>query len=255
MEFVELLRVRRALIWHAGILAVIAIGIMALAHSTTVNIDGPSGQTKLIPGSFIGWGDIAGICAFFVTIFASSLGTSLSRENSIRDISWTKPIARTLIAIRYILVDLGGLCIAFVTAFALIALVLVRMNFMPHADASVFIQTVLAIGIGAMWYGLLQMITCGMPPGGRAMAGIMWPVALFLIPMAQIPGAIGALVRAVNIINPLEYLGVASIGSSDPAKSFNPVGPLSLDERALVVWLFAALFCAIAVAVWPRQEA
>ncbi len=121
MEYVELLRVRRSLIWNAGIMLVLLVfGIMALGGNSAIHISGTTGTTTISPGVAVPISVLATIAAFFAAIYASSVGTSLNRESLTRDISWTKPISRTQLALRFVLIDLTGVVIAFALALAAI---------------------------------------------------------------------------------------------------------------------------------------
>jgi hypothetical protein len=253
MEYVELLRVRRSLIWHAGILAVLVIGIMALGGNSAIHINGTTGTTTIAPGVSVPIGALATVAAFLAAIYASSIGTSLNRESSTRDISWTKPLSRTLLALRFVLIDVVGVLIAFVVALAGAIAVLVYIHVTPVVDGQTPAQLVLAAGVGVMWYALLQLITCGFGSGARAMAGILWPVALVIEGLGELHGSLGAIIRAVDVFNPLAYLNNMSNGPSDQAEQF--LAQMSFETRDLIVWLLAAVFCALAIAIWPRREA
>ena len=239
MEYVEFLRVRRSLIWNAGIMLVVVIGILTLGNDSTINING--GTTRIAAGVAIPVGVLATIGAFLAAIYASSIGTSLNRESLTRDISWTKPVSRTVLAIRFIGIDLAGVVIAYAVALVLIYLALAYMHIAVAADAHAPAQLLLGCGVGAMWYGLLQLLTCGFGNGARAMAGILWPIALVCQGLASLGGTIGQTIRAIDVLNPLTYLSsIANAGA----------------EAALgIVWLFALVFCALAVVIWPRREA
>jgi hypothetical protein len=253
MEYVELLRVRRSLIWHTGILVLLVFGIMALGGNSAIHISGTTGTTTISPGVAVPISVLATIAAFFAAIYASSVGTSLNRESNTRDISWTKPISRTQLALRFVLIDLTGVVIAFALALAAIIAVLLYMHVTPVADAKAPSQLLLGAGVGVMWYALLELITCGFGPAARAMAGILWPVALALEGLGELHGNIGAVIRALDLFNPLAYLNNMASGAPDWAESV--IGQIPFDTRGLMVWLLAAVFCALAVAIWPRREA
>lgn len=252
MEYVEFWRVQRSLLWHAGIVAVIVLVIVTLPQVGAVHVMGPNGSTNFAPGRGVPLGAIATIAAFFAAIYASSVGTSLNRENSTRDLSWTKPLSRTLLALRYLLIDLAGVVIAFAIALAAVAVIATYMHFPPYFDAQAPAELALGAGVGAMWYGLLQVLTCIAPPGARSLAGILWPVALVVGALSQLPGSIGTIMRAIDVLSPLHYMSSTSIhGDTNPVQQ----GAMPADERALIVWCFALAFCALAIVLWPRKEA
>jgi hypothetical protein len=255
MEQVELWRVQRSLLWHAGIVAAIVVLILVLPQVGAVHVTGPSGSTNFAPGTGVPLSAIATIGAFFAAIYASSVGTSLNRENVTRDLSWTKPLTRTVLALRYILIDLAGVVIAFAVAIAAVAVIMTYMHFPPFFDAEAPVQLALGAGVGAMWYALLQVLTCVGPPSARTLAGVLWPVALVLVVLAGVlSGSLGALVRAINVLNPLHYMSSTTM-HSDPGSATVLPGSLPADERALIVWCFTLAFCALAIYLWPRKEA
>jgi hypothetical protein len=255
MEQVELWRVQRSLLWHAGIVAVIVLVIIALPQVGTVHVEGPHGTTNFAPGSGLPVGVITTIAAFFAAIYASSVGTSFNRENSTLDISWTKPLPRTLLALRYVAIDLAGVVIAYVIAIAAVLAITSYMHFPPFFDAQAPLEIVLGAGVGAMWYGLLQVLTCIAPPAARSLAGILWPVALAVGGLSDVlPGSIGAILRAINLLNPLHYLSSTSV-HDDAHASTSLQAPVPAGEGALIVWCFTLAFCALAIYLWPRKEA
>jgi hypothetical protein len=246
MEYVEFLRIRTSLAWHVGIAAVIALLIVMLSgHYTTVNVNG---STQPMPGTPVPFDTLATVAAFFGAIFASSAGTSLNRENATRDISWTKPLSRTVLAVRIIAIDLAGIVIAYVAALAAIVAVLMSLHGVPFFDAGAATQLVLGLGVGTMWYALIQAVSCTLPPGARALGGLTWPVAFAVGWFTHIPGAIGAFARIVNVINPLSYMSNTSGSPTDVSVA------TAADVQAATVWCFTVLFCVIAVVIWPRKE-
>src|SRR5665213_1459293 len=98
MVYVEFLRVRRTLKWHLGILAAVTLLVLYFGHDTNLVVNGHS---EVFAGMPVPLGALSVIAAFFAAIYASSLGSSLNRENPMRDISWTKPIPRSRIALQY----------------------------------------------------------------------------------------------------------------------------------------------------------
>lgn len=254
MEYVEFWRVRRALLWGSGGMAIIVLIILTLPQVGTVHVVGPGGSTNFASGIGAPVDALAGIAAFFAAIYASSVGTSLNRENATRDLSWTKPLPRSVLALRYILIDLCGIVIAFAVALAACLIVATYAHFPPFFDAQSPMQIALGVGVGAMWYGLLQVLTCVAPPGARSLAGILWPVALLVTGLSHIPGSIGAIMRALDVLNPLHYMSSTSVSGATGTATVL-AGALPAGERAAIVWCFTLAFCALAVVLWPRKEA
>ena len=250
MAYVEFLRARRALSWHLGILAVVTLLMLYFGHATTIDING---QSAFASGMIVPFGALAPIAMFFAAIYASTAGGSLNRENDTRDLSWTKPVSRTLIALQFVLIDVAAVALVFVLTMLAVLAVLLRLHFVPVADPTLVPQLLLGVGVSVMWYALIQVLTCSFGPGARSVGGILWPVALVGLGMSKVPGTLGVVARAFDVINPLAYMSGVSFDATGAHQ--NSVSMLPLETRALCVWLFAALFCAIAVAVWPRQEA
>jgi hypothetical protein len=250
MIYVEYLRVRTSLAWHVGILGLLTLLILATNHNTAVMVNDRPAVTM---GVRISLALLAPIAAFFGAIYASSVGTSLNRENSTRDISWTKPVSRTMLALQYVLVDLAGITIAFTIAMLAVYAVVVRIGAVPVIDESLVPQLALGLGIAAMWYALIQLLTFWFGPAARATGGILWPVALVCLGIAGVPGVYGDLARAINVINPLAYLSNFSVNGNGGHS--HTLWTLPAETRTLVVWLFTVLFCAIAITFWRRKEA
>jgi hypothetical protein len=250
MAYVEFLRVRTSLTWHAGVLAMLTLIALYLGHNTHVDVNG---TTRMLSGTPVPIGSLAAIGMFFAAIFASSQGSSLNRENVTRDLSWTKPIPRAVLALQYMAIDVAGIVVAFALTMLAVTLVLLRMNMGPVADASMWALLVLGAGVAVMWYALIQLLTFWFAPGARAIAGIIWPVALLLLGLAKIDGPLGAIVRVIDVINPLAYM--SGVNVDEHGSHTQAVTTLPSDLRPLVVWMFAAVFCAIVVALWPKKEA
>ena len=250
MVYVEFLRARRSLAWHAGILAAITLLILYFGHDTAIDVNG---APAVVTGMPVPLGALAVIAMVFAAIYGSSAGTSLNRENLTRDISWTKPVARTLVALQFVIVDIAAIALVFVLTMLAVLAVLARMHIVPVAGATLAPDLVLGLGVGVMWYALIQVLTCALGPSGRSISGILWPVAFVALGLGKVPGVLGAIARAFDVINPLAYMGGFSSDSGGVHQQ--ALWVLPVETRALAVWLFAALFCAIAIAVWPRKEA
>lgn len=252
MEYVEFLRVRNLLKWYGLVLGVSLIGGLAFGHETTINVVGSAGTSHLSPGFAVPLAALVPVAMFLAAIFGSSAGTSLSREFLLRDIAWTKPLSRTLLAARYVLVDLAAMTVLFAATLAVVVAVLQRIDIPTTLTSDLGPQLLLGLGVGFMWYALLQLLTCRLPPAGMSLAGILWPVALFALGLSDSPGWFGALDRALDVVNPLAYMSGVSFTGGD-ARNL-AVWQLPADERAAIVWGFAVLFSAMAIALWQRRE-
>jgi hypothetical protein len=250
MVYVEFLRVRRTLKWHLGILAAALLLVLYFGHDTTLQVNG---RSELYSGMSMPLGVLSLIATTFAAIYASSLGSSLNRENPMRDISWTKPIPRGRIALQYILTDIAAIVLVFVLTMFAVVIGILRLHFVPALEDGFLPRVVLGLGVAVMWYALIQLITFWFPPGARSGGGILWPVAFVAIALAKVPGPLGATARVLDIINPIAYAD-GLIGDSSGVHQ-DSLWQFPLEERALIVWFFAVLFCAIVIALWPKKEA
>jgi hypothetical protein len=250
MAYAEFLRARKSLAWHAAILAALTLAILYFAGDSHVHIDGSVSMTS---GMALPLSQLAPIGMFFAAIFASSQGASLNRENATRDISWTKPVPRSVLALQYIAIDVAVIVIAFVLTMLAVAIVLLRAHVTPVVDPEFATLMILGAGVAVMWYALIQLLTFWFPAGARSIAGIIWPVALLALGLARVHGPLGAVTRAIDVINPLAYMSGVQFSSNGTQQQ--AITTLPLELRPLAVWLFAALFCAIVVTLWPKKEA
>jgi hypothetical protein len=253
MELVEFLRIRKSLLWHVGILAALVLLTFVLGQTGDVKVESDGTTSRIGSGMTLPLSALASIAMFYGAIFASSAGTSLNRENATRELSWTKPLSRTIIALRYVLIDAAAVVLVFALTLLAIAVVLAYHHVTPAIDPGIGTAFALGLGVSLMWYALVQALTFALPPGGRAIGGIMWPVALLCAGLAQVGGPTGVIARAIDVINPLAYMSGVTFASNGAHTNTVFQGPMEL--RAVMVWAFSIAFCAIAVALWPRQEA
>lgn len=250
MAYVEYLRVRRLFGWYILILAALVLLALYFGQISTVEVQG---STKRLAGMAVPLGALVPIGMFFAAIFSSSVGSSLNRENQTRDLSWTKPLSRSLIALQFLVIDIAAVLLLFACAMLGVVLVLMRMQMVPVLGPDFVWYVILGAGVALMWYGLVQALTAWSPPGARSIPGLLWPVCLLLLALAHAPGSIGAISRAIDVVNPLSYMSGVQFSAQGAAQEV--VSTLPLELRVPVVCLFALLFCAIAVYVWPRREA
>jgi hypothetical protein len=253
MEYVEFLRVRRTLAWHLGILALLTIAALAFGHHAAINIEDGTASSRLVSGMSVPLFGLVPIAMLFAAIYASSAGTSLNREFTVRDLAWTKPIGRNALALRYIAVDVAAVAVVYAFSMLAILVALAWFGITPVVAADSFGYVVFGLGVSVMWYALVQIATCLLPPRGLSLAGILWPVALVDIGLCQVGGPTGVVAHALAIVNPLAYMSGVAFDARGP--SDNSIWQQPADERALAVWFFSVLFCALAVTLWPRREA
>jgi hypothetical protein len=253
MELVEFYRVRRILIWYAAIVAAIVLLVLLFSNNPNIVID---------VGEHADYGaqltTLLGIAMFFTAAVASWIGLSLNAENATREFAWTRPIARTALAARYIAIDLAALAVAYAfTVLGAWTIVAVAAHGAVAIDPAAPVALLLSAGVVAMWYALLQLVSAPFRGRGGSIAGVLWAASLVLISVAQVTprGFLHAIALVLNVINPFAYLSTMvhtdSAGAAGPLPSVWALDPML---RAGIVWLFAGLFCAAAVAIWTRRE-
>jgi hypothetical protein len=250
MALVEALRVRRMLLWHLAILAVITLAVLALSSQASFV---SNGSTHTLAGLRLPFAVVVPLAMFFAAIFASSAGTAFNRETTTRDISWTKPLSRTRLAVEIVLVDLAAITAIYAVTLGALFVMLAKLQFDVYADPSLGAILATGLGVSFMWYALINLLTCMLGPGARAIGGIIWPVALLLLGLSQLGGPSGAIVRTIDIINPLAYLSGVTGNASGIVQQAVTSAPL--ETRPLIVFAFALLFSVLAIGIWPRKEA
>jgi hypothetical protein len=255
MEYAEFLRVRGIIKWHLGILAAVLVLGLIFGHDLTVNVNDPGGShlATVASGMHVALAWMAPIGMFFAAIFASSAGSSLNREFGLRDIAWTKPLSRSALALRYVLIDVAAVALLFVLTLAVVAALLWRFGVTPYVDAAFVAPALLGCGVSVMWYALVQVLSCRIPSQGMAVGGILWPVALLSLGLADLHNSVGTAARALDVVNPLAYMNGVTLGSHGAV--VESLWQLPPQEGALIVWSFSVAFCALAVALWIRREA
>lgn len=249
MLLVEVWRVQRGLGWY--VLGVIVLALMAISighnASLTVNDKNELAQLGVAASALIPL-PLVTACGF-----ATFVGAALVAQNDVLDLAWTKPIPREVIALRIIAVDLVAVAGAFVFGLGAVFAVGLLVHVTPHLDPAFPSALLLGLGVALMWCALTLALTARLRRGGWV-GGVMWPVSFLCIGLAQIGGPVGAIGRAINLINPLAYFSGSRVSDSG-ALSLDSVFGFPVEERALIVWLLAALFCLAATLLWSRREA
>src|ERR1700761_6443917 len=98
MQYVEILRVRRALLWYTGILLALVIVALVSVYAGT--------HAEVHNSGTVRFGELVGGCAFGAGGVAALVVPGLSVESAQTiPIIWTRPASRASIAWRYIAVD------------------------------------------------------------------------------------------------------------------------------------------------------
>jgi hypothetical protein len=202
-------------------------------------------------------GLLFGIASFVALAFATIVGTSLNKENTLGGFAFTKPLSRERLALTYFAVDAVSIVAAFALAvvLGLVALVILGILGRLYVDRTALSIAALGLGVSVMWYGMLQALTAGMRFRAGMFIGIGW--GLFSI-LAALHGVVElgptfhAVVATLNYLNPLAYYTSLSMSGSDVTTS----SLLGLSEplRLLIPYSIGIIGCAIAIAGWKRVE-
>ena len=202
-------------------------------------------------------GILFGIAGFVAIGFATILGTSLNKENTLGGFAFTKPISRERLALTYFAVDAGGIVAMFLYALLLevIALGILGIFDRIFLDSNAFAILAISLGAAAMWYGLLQALTSVIRSSGGMYIGISWGVFLALTTLSIVT-ALGpvfhTLIMALNYLNPLAYYsGVDVAGTTATTSSVIALGE---GPRIAITWSVGIVACAAAALGWKRVE-
>ncbi|MBD5606544.1 MAG: hypothetical protein IAI48_15855 [Candidatus Eremiobacteraeota bacterium] len=265
MYYMDFLRVTRALRTYSIVLGCIVILIaisIPLSHVTphglTVGIGGDSSlgdaRTGLALLHELGKDhsfpidDFATAAIAFAILFATGLLTSLSRVNESALFAFVKPTSRERSTWVTFGIDAAAIFVAFLIAFVLSLVPFAEVGLLGRItfDSAVHLPATIAfgLGIGLMWYGMVQAATSTLTRGG-AILGISWGVfatmrGLGSIPQGTIPDSFYWFIHAFNTINPLVYLQASF---SDLHGHYGSLG---------VVWLVA--LAALAIATFRRSR-
>src|SRR6202162_5566785 len=256
MAYIELMRLRKALLIYAAVVVAVFLLILIPSHWPGAVIHTDSAVS--IPLSVLL--PIVGFCAI---IFATAIGTSLNRENDGVEMVWTKPVSRERLALTYIGLDLAAIVLAYVLAFALALIILASFGLLKfiHADAAWFPILMVTLGVAFMWYGLLQSLTSWQAGGrGGIIIGLSWAACAFLLPALtaatiRSPG-LHQFILVLNFLNPLAYISAS--GSSHVHVGVSVGGPTPIPHdvwaRVAITWGFSLLGSLAAIVGWKRLE-
>ncbi|MGZ3497902.1 MAG: hypothetical protein ACXWNK_16370 [Vulcanimicrobiaceae bacterium] len=192
-------------------------------------------------------------------IFATIVGCTLARENDGHlELAWTKPVSREVYALTAIGVDLAGIVatvigsvIVFIAATALFQLPLLYVN----GDA--VMNILIALLMPMAWYAMLTAVSASLKRGYGAVIGAAWPVAVIL-PLfvaafsshreSSIAQAVAAILRTIDTLNPLIYVG--GLGKTDVG-----LVPSGLATSVIASFALIIVYVALAVLQWRRVEA
>jgi hypothetical protein len=247
VEYVELLRARRALIWYGAILfSCVALGLALAFKDGPPRIQMSHASNPMIPVQYL----LAG-AAFGPLILAAFLAVGLDAEYKTVAITWTRPISRLAIALRYVAVDGGALLAAWLLTLAAVFITVFAIGIGKYVSFGhdVAGAVLLVFGAAVMCYGLVVFVTTLLPGRGSAIAGGSWGYALIVPGLASIPfpPLLHQAMVALNYLNPMAYIGNQGSGS-------HPLIAGSGEQHAIATWLIGLAALAIATQIWTKRE-
>jgi hypothetical protein len=264
VQYIEVLRARRFLIWFAAILAASFVLTAITALTGHLHHHGDQLQLPMIPVPYL-----EGICFFGALIVASFVAPGLHAEHTTLALTWTRPTPRAMIAWRYIGVDLAAMLIgALIVGLVIVGQLLVSgiLGFVYFNAGDFFVAFVEATGAALMWYGLVMIVSVRIPERAGMIAGLSWIVFSAIGVLSSVPffwPIVHDLLAVLNIFNPLVYFGggggsVTLHGSSDAdaVTSTTRYGVLitSSIARIIVSYVIAAAALTATVRLWSTRE-
>ena len=246
MEYVEILRARRALTWYCGILLAVLVVTVISVYSKHSHMTGSPGTISL--------SDLLKGCAFGAIVVATCVAPGLNAESGTLAIAWTRPMSRAAIAWRYIAVDALTIVVAYAFAVFIALAFLVPFGLLGSVvvDRDVPMTILNSVGCSLMWYGLVNVVAARMDGRGGLVAGLSWAVFLVIggLRVAPFPPLLHGVLTFLNYFNPLTYF--QSVSSSH--STTHTVLPLSPDLLTLIAWCFVAVTLVATVRLWSTRE-
>jgi len=249
MQYVEVLRVRRVLLWFLGIvLGMVILSIVSTYAGTHGDIHAGGGTLH--------FADLVLGCVFGAWIVTTCVAPGLSNESALTaPIVWTRPLSRQQIAWRYVAVDVAAITLGYVALIAVAMLALAAFGALGIVVTEPRAGATFALGLGAamMWYALVLLVSARIPARGGMIAGLSWAVfiAIGTLWAAPMPAPVHAVFGALNYLNPMAWIGGVSSASHH---SVQHAVELPMPLQILGCWAIAAVAAVVAVRLWATRE-
>ncbi|HEV2740471.1 MAG TPA: hypothetical protein VGU66_18065 [Candidatus Elarobacter sp.] len=247
MEYVEILRTRRILIWYT---AIIVAGLVITAISFYAG-HGHNGNSGNLPFSMLAAG--AGIGALLIaTLVAPGLSAEAANTTAL---IWTRPAPRDEVAARFVGIDVAAIVIGYVILLVAMVTGVAILGAFPIItfDAPAVLRSAsLAVGGALMWYAVISVAAARLPGRGALIAGLAWgvfPILAGLYHAHSFPIWLHDVIYALNFLNPMAWLG----GTTPQGNS--SIIPLSVWGRVLGECAIAVALAVASVRLWSTREA
>lgn len=233
--------------------------VRSTVHGGTVNV-----ETDLpVP-----WRDLFALAAFVGLVIGTILAGPLAKENTNHlELTWTKPISRSALALGLFGVDAVGIlaAMAMTVIFAILCTALFEA---PHliADSTTLAVLALCVFDTFAWYALLTAASASLKRGLGAVLGLGWLAALILpgiafgLVQADMPlfHVAGLVLSYIVLLDPIPYVHLSSGAVNDVTPQYGyMLGLLSSGPgvRALILLVLTVIYSALSLVQWRRLEA
>jgi hypothetical protein len=256
MQYVEYLRSRRLLIWWTAIFVASFVLTAITAISQSVHVHGQVGTIPI--------GALFSMLFFFGAVLASFVAPGLHSEHATLALVWTRPIPRSLVAWRYIAVDLltivAGLLVVIVVAVGQLAFIGVLGNLTWEPGAGLHLA--LAFSCILMWYGLVSLAAVRFPERAGMIAGLSWlafAAVVILSSVEPVWPVLHAIATALDYLDPFAYFGngasAISVSASSAAASSDAHAELAPPVVRLILSTAIGIAALVAtVRLWSTRE-
>jgi hypothetical protein len=276
MFYLEFLRVRRVFVWYAATLVAVVLlfiyGTFAANHAdiqSQVTTNGTTTTEHLhglhsIGDMTIPIGPVLAVCGVFALIFGSFFASSFNRTSQHAHFTFVRPVSRSRMALEVASVDvaaiLGALLFAAALAFVTMSIVAVTIGHDLHFDwGDQWLATaLLALGCALMWYAVLQAVSAW--TAERRGSGYIFGIAIAVLASAQglahatfLGPVFVDIFKAILFIDPLAYFSSVTVDQHGGA-TIDSYFAMPIGERALIVWVLAAVAIVLASIEWKRVE-
>lgn len=245
-------------------------------HATKIDVGDIHAERVMVPGGSVvkideGSGAPEDLSYYFAfatlvaLIVATILGAPFARENEGHlELTFTKPVSRTALALGTIAADVAGIAAAWVMTviFMMIGHTIFEVPNYTYGSGDTIVLVIGLLGAFA-WYALLNAATASMKRNYGGVLGTAWPIALGLggithAPLGDSPLAI--LIRAIGSallwLFPTTYLHftfISGMGSEVHRRAVT--ADVSPQTDLIVLACLALVYGAFAIYQWRRVEA
>ncbi len=199
------------------------------------------------------------IAAFFVAIFGSVLGLSLSRENNGHlELAWTKPLRREGYAATIIAVDTCAMLalMAITIGIIVVTLAMFGLSGQVVTDQGTVAAILFSVLMALSVYSIAMAATASLRRSGAIALAILWPIGLILPELNTVKWLnIDAFARVVDTLNPHAYFHAAYGLAGTADTRFMTLVPSGVGYSIAAVAMLTLATLLAAMVQWRRLEA